>query len=95
MISNEHKAYSFIINLEIINENTRKSIYKETLTVCDTIEKCKEFTNKHIILTSQNKSSNMCLLKFSITDCDAIAYFTDNDRKLTYWYTFTPIDKYE
>ncbi len=95
MIANEHKTYLFIINLEIINENTGKFIYKETLTVCDTIEKCKEFTNSHIILTSQNKSSNMYLLKFSITDCDAIASFTDNDRKLTYWYTFAPIEKYE
>ena len=85
----------FLVNLDIVTPEDGKTVSSETLTICDTREKCREYTDNHIqMMQNTNSKDGITWDPFNITDSDAIIKWHDGDKSWFYWYLFIPVKKY-
>ena len=99
-LDDEHiqRATMFLVNLDITMQKHGKTVSSETLTICETREKCKEFTESHIQMMKNTYAKNGDItleMPYNSTDIDAIVKWSDKNGSWFFWYNFIPVKKYE
>lgn len=93
--NNQHPA-TFLVRMDIVELKDNQFVSSEILVACDSGEKCKEYIANHIRMTEDfYVKQGITHEPFIITDYDAVVKWHGGDKPFMYWYTFSPIEKYE
>ena len=84
-----------LVQLDIIMHGTGKTISTNNLVICDSIDKCKEYTQQHINrMIEANSKSGITNDDYNLTDVDCVLTFHQEETTWSYWYNFIPLPKY-